>query len=128
MKYFLSKYCSLTFVLEAFPAPEVLPDLRDGRPLGDGRREDLAEEREGDGVEALEEGPRVVLVAPLLVDRVLGRRVVPRQLCKAETPLGEREGGRSRFGHKNSPRSTSDEGRRDEGGIGLIWAAHRSAR
>ena len=60
----------------------MLPDLRDGRPLGDGRREDLAEEREGDGVEALEEGPRIVPVAPLLVDRVLGRRVVPRQLCK----------------------------------------------
>ena len=91
--FFLNIAASLTFVLEALPAPEVLPDLRDGRPLGYGRREDLAEEREGDGVEALEEGPRVVPVAPLLVDRVLGRRVVPRQLCKAETSLGEREGG-----------------------------------
>ena len=76
------KYFFLTLVLEALPAPEVLPDLRDVRPLGDGRREDLAEEREGDGVEALEERPRVVLVAPLLVHRVLGRRVVPRQFCK----------------------------------------------
>ena len=83
----------LTLVLEALPAPEVLPDLRDGRPLGDGRREDLAQQREGDGVEALEEGPRVVLGPPLLVHRVLGRRVVPRQLCKdggEGTPLGER--------------------------------------
>ena len=88
----------LTLVLEALPAPEVLPDLRDGRPLGDGRREDLAEEREGDGVEALEERPRVVPGAPLLVHRVLRGRVVPRQLCKdggEETPFGERERGRT---------------------------------
>ena len=120
-------HCFLTLVLEALPAPEVLPDLRDGGPLGDGGREDLAEEGEGDGVEALEEGPRVVLAPPLLVHRVLGRRVVPRQLCKTETPFGEREGERSRFGRQKSPRSTSDEGR-DEGGIGLIWAAQRSAR
>lgn len=80
-----SKRFLLTLVLERLPAPEVGPDLRDGGPLGRRRAENLAQEGEGDVVEALPNGTVDVPHPPCFVDRVLGGRKVPRKFWKDES-------------------------------------------